>query len=114
MGLERFERAPAISRLLSTSEGEQTLKLIKATVAPGCSDAEVGHFLELCAAYGLDPFAREAIRFKVQSVFKRQGEPAAGRLPDRGLHRRASASERLNRVIPGSWSAEYKPVEGER
>jgi hypothetical protein len=60
MGLERFERAPAISRLLSTSEGEQTLKLIKATVAPGCSDAEVGHFLELCAAYGLDPFAREA------------------------------------------------------
>jgi hypothetical protein len=49
--LARFERAPAITRLLSSPEGEQTLKLIKATVAPGCNDAEVGHFLELCAAY---------------------------------------------------------------
>jgi hypothetical protein len=60
MALERIDRAPEITRLLSTPEGEQRLKLIKQTVAPGCSDAEVGHFLELCAAYGLDPFAREA------------------------------------------------------
>jgi hypothetical protein len=58
--LERVDRAPEITRLLSTPEGEQRLKLIKQTVAPGCSDAEVGHFLELCVAYGLDPFAREA------------------------------------------------------
>lgn len=58
--LERVDRAPEITRLLSSPEGEQRLKLIKQTVAPGCSDAEVGHFLELCFAYGLDPFAREA------------------------------------------------------
>jgi hypothetical protein len=58
--LERVDRAPEITRLLSTPEGEQRLALIKQTVAPGCSDAEVGHFLELCFAYGLDPFAREA------------------------------------------------------
>lgn len=36
------------------------LALIKAQIAPGCNDAEVGHFLELCAHYGLDAFAREA------------------------------------------------------
>jgi hypothetical protein len=60
LGIERLTRRPVIDRILSTPDGQQTLALIKATVAPGCTDAEVGHFLELCAAYGLDPFAREA------------------------------------------------------
>lgn len=36
------------------------LALIKAQIAPGCTDGEVGHFLELCAHYELDAFAREA------------------------------------------------------
>jgi hypothetical protein len=36
------------------------LVLIKAQVAPGCNDAEVAHFLELCAHYELDAFAKEA------------------------------------------------------
>jgi hypothetical protein len=60
IGLERLQRAPVIDRILSSPGGAQQLALIKATVAPGCTDAEVGHFLELCSAYGLDPFAREA------------------------------------------------------
>lgn len=60
MGLERLIRRPVIDRIISAPDGARTLELIKSTVAPNCSDAEVGHFLELCAAYGLDPFAREA------------------------------------------------------
>jgi hypothetical protein len=36
------------------------LALVKAQIAPGCTDGEVGHFLELCAHYDLDAFAREA------------------------------------------------------
>jgi len=36
------------------------LVLIKAQIAPKCNDAEVAHFLELCAHYELDPFAHEA------------------------------------------------------
>jgi hypothetical protein len=59
-GLERLTRAPVITRILSQPDGKQTLDLIRATVAKGCTDAEIGHFLELCAAYELDPFAREA------------------------------------------------------
>ncbi len=36
------------------------LVLIKSQIAPNCKDGEVAHFLELCAHYDLDPFAREA------------------------------------------------------
>lgn len=60
-GLERLQRRPIIDRI-----DQRTLALIKATLAISendqqpITDAEVGHFLELCAAYGLDPFAREA------------------------------------------------------
>jgi hypothetical protein len=75
LGLERLQRAPVISRILASEGGDQTLKLIKATVAPDCTDAEVGHFLELCSVYGLDPFAREAWCAKGKP---RGGEP--GRL----------------------------------
>src|SRR4051812_5372882 len=53
------------------------------------------------------PFTSEAIRFKVQSVFKE----ASGCLVVAYIDARL-ASERLNRVIPDSWSAEFKPVEG--
>jgi hypothetical protein len=60
LGLERLTRRPVIDRILSQQDGKQTLDLIRATVAKGCTDAEIGHFLELCAAYELDPFAREA------------------------------------------------------
>jgi hypothetical protein len=61
LGLERLQRRPIIDRI-----DARQLVLIKATLAISESpqhpitDAEVGHFLELCAAYGLDPFAREA------------------------------------------------------
>jgi hypothetical protein len=72
IGLERLQRAPVIDRILSSPGGAQQLALIKATVAPGCTDAEVGHFLELCSAYGLDPFAREAWCAKGKP---RNGEP---------------------------------------
>lgn len=39
---------------------QRRLALVKSQVAPGCTDGEVAHFLELCGHYGLDPFAREA------------------------------------------------------
>lgn len=53
--LDRLKKRPIIDTI-----DARTLALIKAQVAPGCSDGEVGHFLELTAHYGLDPFAREA------------------------------------------------------
>jgi hypothetical protein len=59
-GLERLARRPVIDRILSEPDGKQSLDLIRNTVAKGCTDAELAHFLELCSAYGLDPFAREA------------------------------------------------------
>lgn len=57
------------------------------------------------------PFTPEAIRFKVQSVFKGKEGVPIGCLIVAYIDARL-ASERLNRVIPGQWSAEYKPVEG--
>lgn len=59
-GLERLQRRPIIDRI-----DQRTLALIKKTIAVGegdsvITDAEIGHFLELCANYRLDPFAREA------------------------------------------------------
>lgn len=54
-GLERLRRRPVIDTI-----DQKTLQLIAAQIAPGCSRAEVGHFLELCAHYDLDPFAKEA------------------------------------------------------
>jgi hypothetical protein len=53
--LDRLKSQPIIDTI-----DARTLALIKAQVAPGCSEAQVGHFLELTAHYGLDPFAREA------------------------------------------------------
>jgi hypothetical protein len=61
LGIDRLQRRPIIDRIDS-----RQLALIKATLAISESeqhpitDAEIGHFLELCALYGLDPFAREA------------------------------------------------------
>jgi hypothetical protein len=61
IGLERLQRRPIVDRM-----DTRQFALIKATLAVSESDqhpitdAEVGHFLELCASYGLDPFAREA------------------------------------------------------
>jgi hypothetical protein len=54
-GLDRLQRKPIIDTI-----EPRTLALIQNTIAPNCSPAEVGHFLELCAHYGLDPFAKEA------------------------------------------------------
>lgn len=54
-GLERLQRKPVIDRI-----EPHTLELIQKTIAVNCTAAEIGHFLELCAHYGLDPFAREA------------------------------------------------------
>jgi hypothetical protein len=59
------------------------------------------------------PFTPEAIRFKVQSVFKSKESEPVGCLIVAYIDARL-ASERLNRVIPGSWSAEYKPVDGSK
>lgn len=53
-GLARLQRAPIINQIDSA-----TLQLIRASIAPRCNDAEIGHFLELCAHYDLDPFAKE-------------------------------------------------------
>jgi hypothetical protein len=60
IGLERLQRRPIIDRI-----DQRQLALIKRTIAvaegdQAITDAELGHFLELCAVYGLDPFAREA------------------------------------------------------
>lgn len=54
-GLARLKRRPIIDTI-----DARTLALIKAQIAPGCSDGQIGHFLELCAHYELDAFAREA------------------------------------------------------
>jgi len=53
------------------------------------------------------PFTPEAIRFKVQSVFKGN----AGCLVVAYIDARL-ASERLNRVIPDGWSAKYEAIPG--
>jgi len=41
------------------------VRAIKATVAKDCSDAELVMFLEVCARYGLDPFAKQAYAAKM-------------------------------------------------
>lgn len=53
--LERLRHEPIVS-----SVNEETVKLIASQVAPSCTRGELGHFLELCAHYDLDPFAHEA------------------------------------------------------
>jgi hypothetical protein len=53
--LERLQHKPIIDLV-----DERTLTLITKQIAPDCTHAEVGHFLELCAHYDLDPFAHEA------------------------------------------------------
>lgn len=57
------------------------------------------------------PFTPEAIRFKVQSVFKQQDGTPFACLVVAYIDARL-ASERLNRVIPDKWSAQYRPVDG--
>lgn len=41
------------------------VRAIKSTVAKDCSDAELVMFLEVCARYGLDPFAKQAYAAKM-------------------------------------------------
>lgn len=57
------------------------------------------------------PFTPEAIRFKVQSVFKQQDGTPSGCLIVAYIDQRL-ATERLNRVIPDKWSASFEPVAG--
>jgi hypothetical protein len=57
------------------------------------------------------PFTPEAIRFKVQSVFKQQDGTPFACLVVAYIDARL-ASERLNRVIPQRWQAHYQPVDG--
>jgi hypothetical protein len=52
------------------------------------------------------PFTPEAIRFKVQSVWKKQDGTPLGCLVVAYIDQRL-VTERLNHVIPGHWSAEY-------
>ncbi|MGH2875331.1 MAG: recombinase RecT, partial [Solirubrobacteraceae bacterium] len=54
-GVARLQRPPVVNTI-----DEKTLALIASQIAPGCSRGEIGHFLELCAHYDLDPFAKEA------------------------------------------------------
>lgn len=53
------------------------MELIRATVAKDCNPAELAMFLELCARYELDPFAKQIwamkIRGAVQVVVSRDG-----------------------------------------
>jgi hypothetical protein len=60
IGMDRLQRRPIIERV-----DQRQLELIRKSLALAEGDqqitnAELGHFLELCALYGLDPFAREA------------------------------------------------------
>jgi hypothetical protein len=57
------------------------------------------------------PFTPEAIRFKVQSVFKQQDGTPFGCLIVAYIDARL-AGERLNRVIPDGWSAKYEVILG--
>jgi phage recombination protein Bet len=43
----------------------EQVQAIKNTVAKDCSDAELVMFLEVCARYGLDPFAKQAYAAKM-------------------------------------------------
>ncbi len=52
---EQLARRPVIELV-----NPQQLALIKNRVAPNATNGEVGQFLELCVAYGLDPYAGEA------------------------------------------------------
>lgn len=54
-GLARLQRHPVIDTI-----DTKTLALVASQIAPGCNRGEIGHFLELCAHYDLDPFAKEA------------------------------------------------------
>lgn len=54
-GLARLQRAPIVDQI-----DAQTMALIASQIAPTCTKGEIGHFLELCAHYDLDPFAKEA------------------------------------------------------
>ena len=64
------------------------VRAIKSTVAKDCSDAELVMFLEVCARYGLDPFAKQAYAAKmggggVSIIVSRDGLLAhAHRQPD--------------------------------
>lgn len=64
------------------------VRAIKNTVAKDCSDAELVMFLEVCARYGLDPFAKQAYAAKmggggVSIIVSRDGLLAhAHRQPD--------------------------------
>lgn len=57
------------------------------------------------------PFTPEAIRFKVQSVWKQQDGTPSGCLIVAYIDQRLVA-ERLNRVIPAGWSARYEFIQG--
>lgn len=59
------------------------------------------------------PFTPEAIRFKVQSVWKRQDGTPSGCLIVAYIDQRL-VSERLNRVIPDKWSARYEFIQGSK
>jgi hypothetical protein len=59
------------------------------------------------------PFTPEAIRFKVQSVFKKKDGTPIGCLIVAYIDQRLVA-ERLNRVIPQGWSARYEFIPGSK
>jgi phage recombination protein Bet len=66
--------------ITSRARGEfdpNQMELIRATVAKDCNPAELAMFLELCARYELDPFAKQIwamkIRGAVQVVVSRDG-----------------------------------------
>jgi hypothetical protein len=83
----------ALRRRRYDYEPEQ-VRLIKATVAEGATDAELGMFLELAARYGLDPFAREIWCVKTERKDGGTGRLLimVGRDGLRKLARRAHAS----------------------
>jgi len=56
--IELAQDEAALRRRRGDYDPEQ-VRLIKATVAEGATDAELAMFLELAARYGLDPFAHE-------------------------------------------------------
>ena len=53
--LGSLARPPAIDLI-----NDRQLALLQQRAAKGCSHSEIAQFLELCVAYGLDPYAQEA------------------------------------------------------
>lgn len=96
---------PAVSATAPEAEAERMAALDRARLPVTTLAEAVPHLRR--------PFTPEAIRFKVQSVFKQQDGTPFGCLIVAYIDARL-ASERLNRVIPSEWKARYEVIPGSK